>query len=99
MEKYIVERKLLFSPKGSGEKKDLVIRIGAPYLADETVLGYPIAEGTAMCDYEYDGLLPQTYVLGVDMLQALHLAIDIEPFLKKFSSKYDFFWPTGEPYF
>jgi hypothetical protein len=36
---------------------------------------------------------------GMDLLQALHMASDIEPFLEKLRNRYDFFWPSGESYF
>ena len=36
---------------------------------------------------------------GADSLQALQLAADIEPVLKRLSKRYDFYFPTGEGYF
>ncbi len=38
-------------------------------------------------------------VYGADSLQALQLAVDIEPILKRLSNRYDFFFPNGDGYF
>ena len=35
---------------------------------------------------------------GADLLQALQLAADIEPILKRLSKNYELFFATGEPY-
>jgi hypothetical protein len=44
-----------------------------------------------------DETLGDTY--GADSLQALQLAADIEPVLKRLSHRCDFYFPTGEGYF
>lgn len=91
MEKVIAERKLLYSVKESAIRKELTIRIGAPYVNDE---------GMARCPVEWDGLF-ETFadIAGMDSIQALQLATDVDSLLKRLENKYDFFWPTGEPYF
>jgi hypothetical protein len=38
-------------------------------------------------------------IYGADSIQALQLAVDIEPVLKRPSKRYDFYFPTGEGYF
>ncbi len=87
----IAERRLAFSKKGSGVKKELVVRIGKPYIEDD---------GTARCSCEWDGLF-ENYadVAGIDSLHALQLAADIDSMLRKLRDKYDFYWSSGEPYF
>ena len=97
----IAERHLLFSEKGKSERKPLVIRIFSPRLVDPASVSFRIADGTAVCTVKFDGIsdesLCDTY--GADSLQALQLAADVEPVLKRLSSKYDFYFPTGEGYF
>lgn len=54
----------------------------------------------AGCDVEIDGLDERKInYYGMDSLQAINLASDIDPLIKRLSAKYDFFWLTGEPYF
>lgn len=91
MKKVIAERKLLYAPKSSSIKKELVIRIGMPYLDKE---------GMARCPVEWDGLFENfADIAGMDSLQALQLATNIDSMLEKLRNKYDFFWSSGEPYF
>ena len=91
MDKCIAERRLLFSPKGESMLKELHIRVGEPYWVNEDM---------AACPIEFNGLFDEySDVCAADLLQALHLAADVEPFLKKLCNKYDFFFSSGEPYF
>lgn len=91
MKKVIAERKLLYAPKGSSARKELVVRIGVPYLDKD---------GMARCPVEWDGLFENfADIAGMDSLQALQLATNIDSMLEKLRNKYDFFWPSGEPYF
>jgi len=91
MKQILAERKLLFSKKGSLEKKELTIRVGAPYVDEK---------GMAKCPVEWDGLF-ENYadICGVDLVHALHLASDTDSLLSKLQDKYDFFWISGEAYF
>lgn len=97
----IAERKLLFSIKGQTERKPLVIRIYKPRAVEPGSELFRPDQETASCFVEFDGIpdgtLGETY--GADTLQALQLAADIEPTLKRLSLKYDFYFPTGEGYF
>lgn len=91
MEKTIAERKLYYLKKGSHARQELVVRIGIPYLDKD---------GMAKCPVEWDGLFEDfTDICGMDSLQALHLATNIDSMLEKLRNKYDFFWSSGEPYF
>ena len=97
----IAERKLFFSEKGQTERKSLVIRIYAPRPVEPGSPLYRPDQETASCLVEFDGIpdasLGDTF--GADSLQALQLAADVEPTLKRLSLRYDFFFPTGEGYF
>ena len=97
----IAERHLVFSEKGKSERKPLVIRIFAPRAGDPASVSFQVAPGTAFCAVEFDGIPDETLgdTYGADSLQALQLAADVEPVLKRLSSKYDFYFPTGESYF
>ena len=97
----IAERHLLFSEKGKSERKRLVIRIFAPKPVDPASVSFQVAPGTAVCMVEFDGISDETLgdTYGADSLQALQLAADIEPVLKRLSHRYDFYFPTGEGYF
>ena len=97
----IAERRLTFSEKGEAERKALVIRIFAPRLVDPASVSFPIDVGTAVCKVVFDGLPEVAHgdTFGADSLQALQLAADIEPVLKRLSERYDFYFPTGEGYF
>jgi hypothetical protein len=100
-EKAIAERHLLFSAKGESERKPMVIRIFAPRPVDPASVSFQVAPGTAVCSVEFDGIPDETLgdTYGADALQALQLAADIEPVLKRLSKHYDFNFPTGEGYF
>jgi hypothetical protein len=100
-EKAIAERHLLFSAKGESERKPLVIRIFAPRLVEAGSVSFDVAKGTAVCTVEFDGISAETQgdTYGADSLQALHLAADVEPVLKRLSKRCDFYFPTGEGYF
>lgn len=102
MKEWIAERELVYSLKGSDERKSLVIRIGKPYLVSKGMVTFDFKPGTAGCSVEFDGLQNEGYlseVYGADLLQALQLASDVEPTLKRLSKKYDFYFPDGEAYF
>jgi hypothetical protein len=97
----IAERHLIFSEKGKSERKPLVIRIFAPMPVDPASVSFRVAPGTAVCSVKFDGMpeepVGDTY--GADTFQALQLAADIEPVLRRLSERYDFYFPTGEGYF
>lgn len=101
MKQYIAERELLYSLEGDSTRNKLVIRITAPCLIKEGTVNFEFPPGAAVCAIEFDGL-PKSLVEevhGADSIQALQFAVDIDPYLKGLGKKYDFYWPTGEPYF
>ena len=107
MKKWIAQRELLYSLKGSPQRSELLIRISEPYLVKDGSVNFNIAEGTAGCTVEFIGLEPGEVfehdniheVYGIDSLQALELAVNIEPALKRLNRKYDIYFPCGELYF
>lgn len=101
MTEWIAERRLLFVPKGGMERKELLIRIGRPYLVEQDNVDFLVSEGTGGCRVEFSGIVGgySGTVYGGDLLQALQLAVDVEPILKSLRKKYVFFFPSGEPYF
>jgi hypothetical protein len=95
----IAERHLVFSVKDESERWPLVIRIFAPRLVDPASVSFQVAPGTAVCTVEFDGITGETGdTYGADSIQALQLAADIEPVLKRLSHRYDFYFFTGEGY-
>jgi hypothetical protein len=97
----IAERSLVFCEKGSPERKPLLIRIFAPRPVDPNSDLYRSDADISSCVVEFDGIPDANLgeVYGADSIQALQLAVDIEPVLKRLSERYDFYFPTGEGYF
>lgn len=101
MNEYIAKRTLMYSLKGISERNSFVVQIMAPRELTEGDVEFPFTKGTAVCIVQFVGL-PSTQpeqIYGADSLQALQLATNVEPILKRLSNKYDFFFPTGEGYF
>jgi len=95
-----VSRELLFSVKGESTRKRLVVRVQGPFLLKKNDVGFDYDEGTCVCKIVFEGLEePDVEVFGMDGLQALRLATDVDPYLRGLSNMYDFFWTNGESYF
>lgn len=97
---YIAERNLLYSEKGSSVRKEFSIRISKPFIINKEDAKPPIEEGFVSCRIDISGLIekyPDVY--GVDSLQAVNLASNVESLLKRLQKKYDIFWLDGNPYF
>jgi len=101
MSQCIAQRRLLYSLKGNNERIPFVVQILAPRELKEGEVEFDFNEGTAVCSVQFMGLPGATpeHIYGADSLQALQLAADVEPILKRLSQKYDFYFPTGEGYF
>lgn len=97
---YIAERKLLFSEKNSKSRKEVTIKISEPFVVTANDVTLP-GDGTMCgCRVEIVGLdEPEFNLYGMDSLQAIQIASDIDSLIKRLSDRYDFFWSTGEPYF
>lgn len=100
MNKYPYLREIYFSNKNDNAKRKLLVSIKGPYLIQEGDVDFKFDEGTSKCTIEFEGLEElNNDVYGVDGLHALSLAVDIDPILKSVSSKYNFYWNDGSPYF
>jgi hypothetical protein len=100
MNKYIAERKLLFSEKNNRTQRELIVKVSAPRTIEQHTVKFPVNGDMAVCHVEFDGLNEHSFdVYGMDSLQAINMASDIETIIERLSSKYDFYWSTGEPYF
>src|ERR1700722_8401570 len=97
----IAERRLVISEKGNSERRPLLIRIFAPQPVDPDSDLFRPDSDTSSCVVEFHGIPDANLgeIFAADSIQALQLALDIEPVLKRLSERYDFFFPTGEGYF
>lgn len=100
MKKYMAERKLLFSLKGEPTRTEFVIRISEPFQVEQHTVEFSIGEGIVGCSINIEGLPEKEHdVYGVDAIQALNIATNVEPLLERLQKKYDLYWLSGEPYF
>lgn len=92
MQNPIAERILIAEEVSTGLRRGIHIRIGTPYWNE--------GEEFASCPVEYAGLFEKfADAKGVDTLQALQIATNIDSMLRRLKHKYKFFWATGESYF
>lgn len=97
---YIAERKLLASEKGKRVRSEISVRISLPYIVLQESVQFPVDGIVSGCHVDIDGIdEPAFEVYGMDSLQAINMASNIEPLLKRLGARYDFYWITGEPYF
>ena len=98
----IADRILFYSEKNSDVRNELIIRISSPFKVKEGEVDFVVGEqGAVGCRIETQGLDSEYIdnVYGIDSVQALNLATNLEPFLHRLSKKYDLFWDSGDPYF
>jgi hypothetical protein len=96
----VAERRLLCSRKNSNLRAEVVFRLGSPR-ATKGLNSAGLADGEMFeCEVGIAGLeAPSVKYFGMDSVQALQLAADLDPLIRRLSIRYDFFWLTGEPYF
>lgn len=100
MSQVAAERRLLYSLKTKKDRRQLTVKVGLPRPVDKEAISFRADDDAAVCTIELEGMDEQSIdVYGADLLHALSLATDVDPYLKGLSRKYDFYWPTGEPYF
>lgn len=101
MAEMIARRPLQYSEKGDSRRHDIEVRIYAPYALVEGTAAFEFDPGAAGCRWEIVGLpkVVEDVSYGADSLQALQLALDVEPLMRTLQIEYDLFFPTGEPYF
>jgi len=100
--KTIAKRVLFYSVKGSDVRSKFIIRIGLPYIVDENDVDFSVGEeGLVGCHIETEGLENEYEheAYGVDDIQAINIATDLEPFLMRLQKEYDLYWQSGEAYF
>lgn len=98
---FIAIRELVYALKGSSDRRRFTVKIGVPYPIEEGVVNFEFHSGDSICEIEFDGL-PENFVekvYGIDSIQSLSLATNIDPYLKKLEKTYDLYWLSGEPYF
>jgi hypothetical protein len=96
----VAKRELMFSFKGESVRRKVTVRVHRPVEVQPGDVSFDFSAGTACCRVEFEGLDEPEYVAhGADTLQALALAVDIDPILRGMSKRYDFYFDTGEDYF
>ena len=94
----IAERQLQYATKGGDQRRSLIVKIHAP--REAAAVGYQLDGGASICTVKFEGLPGVEFdVHGIDTVHALLQAADIDHHLRNLSTKYDFFWASGEPYF
>src|SRR5262245_25215968 len=90
--KAIVERPLVRRDGGTGDVRNVMIRIGAP--------AWDQGRTEGICRIEIVGALANRVELrGIDPFQALELALRfVNTYLSSKTGKISFTWPSGEPY-
>jgi hypothetical protein len=97
---FVASRQLLYARKGTGDKRPFRVLIGAPIHVEKTVTGVALDSDAIECRIRFEGLdAEDVFVYGADTLQALSMATSIDPYLRSMMHRFDFYWPTHEPYF
>ncbi len=102
MNELVASRSLRFKNRNSNESGELVVEIYKPYLLKEGMVEFPVSVGNAGCSLRVTGLDTERYndeIYGMDSLQAISMAVDVEGILKKISETYELFFQDGDPYF
>lgn len=96
MKNIIAERKLFYSIKNKNQLKPFSIKLSKIYKDESKIKGLVCYA----CDIYFDGLdeIGDTKH-GMDSVQALNIATNLEPLLHRLSKVYDLFWEDREPYF
>lgn len=98
----VARRTLEYREKESGETGQLVVEVFAPYVLEYGKVDLVAPAGSAACVIKFSGIATDYYddeVFGMDSLQALTMATDIEGKLKHLSETHDLFFNDGSPYF
>ncbi len=97
----IAERKLLYASINTRELRDFTVRVYAPVLLKDGDVSFKVDQGASGCRYDFEGFAENIsdVVYGADSLQALQLATSIDGILRKLTTRYQFYYPSGEPYF
>jgi hypothetical protein len=97
---HCAERRLLCREKFGDGYFDVTFAVRKPRPPDSDEMLFLQDECARVCEVEIRGLdEPVVKYFGLDSMQAINLASDLEPLVKRLSERFDFFWSTGEPYF
>jgi len=100
MKDSIAERNLSCCVKGSDARIELTIRIGKPFPVTDGMVNFKVEGSFFGCSIDVIGIEEKhPDVFGADSMQAVNIASNIEPFLRRLKNKYDLYWLSGEPYF
>ncbi len=105
MHKAIAKRILFWSSKGSNIRNKFMVRVSVPYNVEQSEVPFDIDwiddKGASASTIDTEGLEEEYHhvVYGVDEIQVVNMASNIEPMLKGLSKKYDLYWLSGDPYF
>ena len=98
----VATRELEFSPKGETARSPLTIEVFKPFQLQPGQVSFNFAPGTSGCRVEFKGLGTSKFnsiFYGADLLQALQLATDIDPILRRINKEYELYFLDGESYF
>ena len=100
MNNVVAQRTLNFSLKEEKTLRSLIITIQEPYLVTQDMVSFCVEGEMFGCHIGIEGI-PEKYsdVYGIDAIQALHMACNLDPFLRRISKKYNLYYLDGEPYF
>lgn len=107
MNDIIAERKLFYATKGSNDLKAFSIKISKPFLVDsEYKESKKNDDNCTACNVMVEGITELDFIpygngskFGIDSIQAINIATNIEPLIKWISKQYDVYWDINEPYF
>jgi len=97
--RYAAERLLIVRSQSTGASREILIRISEPIVEVDSKLG--LADG--LCCYCWQSIYGIDWsprkIYGMDSMQALNLASDLDPLILEIGRDYIVCWPGGEPYF
>lgn len=102
MKPIIATRRLKYSNKKDKQLMDIEVKVSAPFQVPESEKQFD-SEHLCYCCIVYfingHGQISKEKVYGADEVQAVHLASNIDGYIKIMSKSLDIYWLDGEPYF
>lgn len=92
----IATRELEYSLKDSEKKYPLIVTVRSPVCLKSTHGVDAILIDAYCCLVEFSAVIPDYVCYGIDEIQVLSFATNINPALIGFRDKYDFFLPDDE---
>jgi hypothetical protein len=107
MNDFIAERKLFYAAKGTNDLKEFSIKISKPFFVDSAYKKSKTNDDDITgCNVIVEGITDSDFIpyadgnnYGIDSVQAINIASNIEPLIKWISKQYDVYWNIDEPYF